>query len=174
MKKYNFLILFVFFFLTYSNIFSQSEIDSLKNIFETAKTSIEKLDALLNLAQALKNTNNSEIIKFLDQADALLKKNPDLAKSAKLDRYYANYYSYKSDYKKATEYFLQSIQKAEDAEDYELRNRAINDLAILNVRTKNYKKGIELFQKLLDYSKETENEEDVTFYSLNLAMANAE
>ncbi len=174
MKKQKLFFLLIFLLTVQQIIISQSTIDSLKSFINSTEDSVQKLEALLELAQELKNTDNNEIIIYLDQADKLLGKYPDELKTANLDKFYANYYSYKGDYQKATEYFLRSISSAEKAGDFELRNSAMNGLAILNIRTKNFQKGIELFQELIDYSKETENEEDVIYYSLNIAMANAE
>ncbi len=174
MKRIFLAAFFIFHSVNPHIIFGQSQIDSLKKIIETSQEPQEQIDALLDLAELFKTTNNTENKFYLDQIAELLNEYPDSIKTAQLYKYYANYYQFKSEYEKAAEYFLEAVRIAENWGDYELRNSALNGLAILHLRTGNMEKGIEVFQELLDYSIKTGNEEDVIHYSLNVAMASAE
>ena len=171
MKNYFFLILFVCLSLTSTNIFGQSQIDSLKTIFKTAKTSVEKLDAAIELSDKLDYEQNQETIKYLKIAQGMLRKHPDSLRQARLNRNFGYYLIYTGEYIKASEYFLNGIEIAEKIGDIELKNNIINGLALLNLRTKSYKKSIALYKQLIEYAKQTKNDNDRFKFTLNLAMA---
>jgi AraC-like DNA-binding protein len=174
MKKCFSFILFVCLCLISSNISGQSEIDSLKNIFNTAKTPAEKLDAALELTDKLTNEKNDETKKYLDITQEILNENPDSLKQARLNTDYGYYFIYTGDYIKASDYFLEGIKISEKIGNVILKNKLLNGLALLNLRTKNYKKAITIYKKLVEYSKQTKNEHEFFMYSLNLAMAYGE
>ena len=127
MKNYFFLILIVCLSLTSTNIFGQSEIDSLKTIFKTAKTSVEKLDAAIELSDKLDSEQNQETIKYLKIAQGMLRKHPDSLRQARLNRNFGYYLIYTGEYIKASEYFLNGIEIAEKIGDIELKNNIINN-----------------------------------------------
>ncbi len=174
MKKYFFLILFVCLFLASSNIFGQSEIDSIKNIFNTAKTTVEKLDVAIELSNRLSDEGNDETKKYLEIAQDMLNENPDSLKQARLNMNYGYYFIYTGDYIKASEYFLEGIKICEKIGDITLKNKLLNGLGLLNLRTKNYKKAITIYKQLIEYNKQTKNEHEIFKYSLNLTMVYGE
>ena len=174
MKKYIFLILFVFFFLVSSNTFCQSEIDSLKNVFETAETSIEKIDAAIELSDKLSNEGNDETIKYLENARDMLKEHPDSLRLARLNRNYGYYFIYTGEYVKASKYFLEGIEISEKIGNIQLKNKTLRGLALLNIRTKNYKKAIAIDKRILEYEKQTNNDDAVFATIMDIAIAYGE
>ena len=175
MKKNVFLKLIFFLFLCiHTLIRGQANVDSLKSVVESSQTSSEKLNAAIELAHILLKSGNKETKKYLDIAKHLLEENPDSLNMAKVKNFYAQYYVLTGDYEKATQNFLSTIKICERLKNIKLKNSALNGLAQLNIRTKNYEKGISIYKQLLEYAKQTKNKNDILFYSLNLAMANGE
>ncbi len=174
MKKIFFLILFIYLNFISSNILSQSKIDSLKNVLNTAKTSVEKIDVAFTLSKKLLNENNDESKKYLDIIKKMIDENPDSLMYAKLYKNYGYYFIYTGDYIKASGYFLNGIKICEKIRNQSLKNQILSGLALLNSRTKNFKKAIAIYKQLIEYSKQTKNKDDFFIYSLNLAMTYAD
>ncbi len=153
---------------------AQAKIDSLKSVVKAGKTTSEKLDAAIKLSKILLKSRNSETKKYLDIANRLLNENPDSLSLAKVTRMYALYDVYSGDYEEAAHYYLTAVEISKKIKNTELTNYALNGLAQLNLRTKNYSKAESIFKYLIAQAKQANNDDDILIYSLNLATTYGE
>ncbi len=170
MKKNIFIILISFLlFAVYISYAAETKIDSLKSVVKFGKTSYEKLNAAVKLSKILLKNGNRETKKYLDIASRILQETPDSLNLAKITRMYALYDVYSGDYENAAHYYLTAIEISKKIKNIELTNLALNGLAQLNLRTKNYSKAELIFNSLIKEAKQNNNKDDIIVYSLNLA-----
>ncbi len=74
-------------------------------------------------------------------------------------------------FKKASDYFFAALNSAEKAEKNFLVESVLNDLAVLNMKTGQFGKGIEYFKKLLAIARKRNDKTGEVEYLLNLSMA---
>ena len=168
------LILFLLIFLNFAFIREskgQNKIDSLKNEISATVNKQRKLDLLFRLIKNTLNSKNATTLKYIRQAENLSNDLKDSSNFSYLYYYYGKYESFAGNYKKAMEYYLKSINISEKKKQEMIFKKALNNLAVLNMRTKNFDKGIESFKQLLSWAKEKNDDNDIIYYSLNLAMA---
>ncbi len=168
------ILIYLFLISNFESINCQTKQDSLNQILHSSGDLTTKIEASLKLARTLLNQGNAETRKYLEIANRLITEQKDSLYFAKLYKIYAQYYVYTGNYEKATEYFLSTIKICRSLNNQELLDSALNGLAQLNIRTKNYEKGISIFEQLLKKAKENKNTEDIVLYSLNLAVSYGE
>ncbi len=106
--------------------------------------------------------------------EKFLSQNSDSTKLCEYYRITGLYFINLGEYGKAAEYLIKSVNLAEKLNDTDRKNSALNNLAVLNLKTKNYEKGIKIFEELKKDSESRGDSAEALQYSLNLALAYGE
>ena len=153
---------------------AEDTVDSLKQALSVARTDSSRLHILFELINAMLLSENTGTLDYLKQAEALVNRSFGLKERAELCLRYGRYYSFAGNYEKAAQYYLKAMETAEKAGDAQVLEYAMNNFAVLNMQIKNYRKGIETFEKLLRMAREKGDSQAEIEFLLNLATAYGE
>ncbi len=153
---------------------SASSVDSLILASQEASSDSQKIAILLEVANQVVESDPERASEVLKQAKRLLRKRPDERLEARLHLRYGRYYALSGRFHEATRSYDRAIHLAEAAGDTPVVESAVNNLAVLHMRLKNFDEGIAAFERLLHMAEARGDSEAVTGYLLNLGMACAE
>ena len=153
---------------------AQNTVDSLKQELSHARTDSSRLHILFDLINAMLTSENTGTLDYLKQAEKLVNRSFGLKEKALLSLRYGRYHSFAGDYEKAAQYYLRAMKTAEKAGEAQALEYAMNNFAVLNMQIKNYEKGIETFEKLLQMARAKGDKKAEIEYLLNLATAYGE
>jgi AraC-like DNA-binding protein len=182
MKLHYYIVIIVLFLLnSFLTEFSCQDINSESKFAVEKKRLIAKLDSV--------QTDSAKLNCYLDLSNLLSQSSPEeavpylsivnkLTESDTISKYRSRYYAIKgkmflvkSNYKKASSYFLRALKIAEKINDIELIESILNSLAINNIRAGLIKTGIKYFKRLLVFAERENNPAEKEKYLLNLSLA---
>lgn len=147
MKLFSILLFFIF----VCPLFAQQNIAQLEKELSAATTSVEKMIANYNLAEAYLNRDAKKTNDFAGKAFdlAIQQNNHGMAASAAYLRGMANLRS--RDNKNAEVWFKTTLQYARQAKDSDLIIKSVDQRSRLAVKDRNYRKAYEINQEAFEY-----------------------
>ena len=143
----------------------------LLNEISTAQNDSIKAELYLKLTKLLEENNPQKALGYLVELSSVIPKNPLSSLNIRYRIRYGAVEMALGNFKKASEYFFSALNSAEKSGNNVLVESALNNLAILNMKSGRYEKGIEYFKKLLEIAREENDKEDEDAYLLNLSLA---
>ena len=148
--------------------------DSLRLAYRSALSDSERVAILLEMADASLETNPKEAKEVLEELERVVRSHASPRWRAALSLRYGRYCSFVGQFKKAAQLYDEAIRLAESVGDSSTVESAVNNIAVLHMRLRNFEEGIAAFERLLRMARARGDSEAVTQYLLNLGLACAE
>ncbi len=174
----NISILFLFLFLIAQTILGRTNNtgvnDSLLAKITSAQNDSIKIELYLSLIKSLVETSPEEADEYFRLVENLTAKDTLGAARIKLLNYRGIKFLSEGKYDSASAAFIHALRLSEEANEDTLTENVLNNLAILNIKTLSFEKGIEYFKRLYSMAIDEGNEEEAAQYLLNLSLAYAQ
>jgi AraC-like DNA-binding protein len=174
----NISILFLFLFLIAQTILGRTNntgvSDSLLAKITSAQNDSIKIELYLSLIKSLVETSPEEADEYFRLVENLTAKDTLGAARIKLLNYRGIKFLSEGKYDSASAAFIHALRLSEEANEDTLTENVLNNLAILNIKTLSFEKGIEYFKRLYSMAIDEGNEEEAAQYLLNLSLAYAQ
>lgn len=175
-----FLQFFLLFVVCFGSSFSQNgKIDSISinpeqkilNEIKTAENDSIKAELYLKLTKLSEENNPQKALAYLEKLNPLITKDSLATLNIRYRIRYGTVEMALGHFKKASKHFFAALNSAEKSGNTILLERALNNLAILNMKSERFEKGIEYFRKLLEIARKENDKNDEAEYLLNLSLA---
>ncbi len=174
----NISILFLFLFLIAQTILGRTNNtgvnDSLLAKITSAQNDSIKIELYLSLIKSLVETSPEEADVYFKIVEDLTAKDTLGVARIKLLNYRGIKFLSEGKYDSASAAFIHALRLSEEANEDTLTENVLNNLAILNIKTLSFEKGIEYFKRLYSMAIDEGNEEEAAQYLLNLSLAYAQ
>ncbi|HFE52054.1 MAG TPA: tetratricopeptide repeat protein, partial [Bacteroidetes bacterium] len=151
-----------------------SAVDSLRLAYRSAASDSEKVQILLKMVDASLETHPEKAKEVLLELEQIVRNHGSTRWRAAVSLRYGRYYSFVGQFKKAAQRYDEAIRLAESVGDSSTVESAVNNIAVLHMRLRNFEEGIAAFERLLRMARARGDSEAVTQYLLNLGLACAE
>ena len=174
----NISILFLFLFLIAQTILGRTNNTGVNDSLLAKITSVQndsiKIELYLSLIKSLVETSPEEADEYFRLVENLTAKDTLGAARIKLLNYRGIKFLSEGKYDSASAAFIHALRLSEEANEDTLTENVLNNLAILNIKTLSFEKGIEYFKRLYSMAIDEGNEEEAAQYLLNLSLAYAQ
>ncbi len=147
-----------------------TEIDSLENLLQQRIEDTVRINLLNKVADKVIKINIDKTLTSAKEAEKLATKIEFAKGKAESLRLIGVYYSYKSNYSKALEYYIKSLKINEKLNAKKEIARCFNYIGYIHRKQNNFPKALTYFQKALKINKELEIKTGITYSLHNMGI----